>query len=139
MNKSICKLTVLFQDPFWVGVFEDECGKKYNVARVVFGSEPTEVQLYEFILNNYYEIPFHETKSQVLTTQKKVNYKRLQKQVKKQQNEKGIGTKAQNAIKIQHELSKVERIKKRKEKREEERDRSYKLKQMKKKEKHKGH
>lgn len=56
MKQSSCKLTVLFQNPFWVGIFEEEC-------------------------------------------------------------EKGIGTKAQNAIKIQHEAAKVERIKKRKKRR----------------------
>ncbi|RDY22931.1 DUF2992 family protein [Romboutsia maritimum] len=139
MKQSSCKLTVLFQNPFWIGIFEDEYEKEYNVAKIVLGSEPTEVQLYEFILKNYNEISFKKAESQILSTQKKVNYKRLQREVKKQQNEKGIGTKAQNAMKIQHEAAKVERIKKRKERKEAERDRMYELKQMKKKEKHKGH
>lgn len=139
MKQSSCKLTVLFQNPFWVGIFEEECEKEYNVAKIVLGAEPTESQLYELILKNYNEIPFKKTEAQTLSTQKKVNYKRLQREVKKIQNEKGIGTKAQNAIKIQHEEAKVERIKKRKERKEEERDRMYELKQIKKKEKHKGH
>ncbi len=34
------KLTVYFEDPFWVGVFEKIQGPRYQVARVVFGSEP---------------------------------------------------------------------------------------------------
>lgn len=139
MKQSSCKLTLLFQDTFWVGIFEDECEKEYNVAKIVFGAEPTEAQLYEFILKNYNNISFKKTESQTLSNQKKVNYKKLQREVKKQQNEKGIGTKAQNALKIQHEVAKVERIKKRKEIKELERDRMYKLKQIKKKEKHKGH
>lgn len=117
MKQSSCKLTVLFQNPFWIGIFEEECEKEYSVAKIALGAEPTEAQLYELILKNYNEIPFKKTKTQTLSTQKKVNYKRLQREVKKIQNEKGIGTKAQNAIKIQHEAAKVERIKKRKKKR----------------------
>ena len=37
--------TLSFENPFWIGVFEIECGKNYEVARVVFGPEPTDVQL----------------------------------------------------------------------------------------------
>lgn len=136
MIQSSCKLTVLFQNQFWVGTFEGESENEYSVARVFLGSEPTEAQLYEFILKNYNQIPFKKIKSQTFSTQKKTNYKRLQREVKKQQKEKGMGTKAQNAIKLQYESAKVERRKKRK---ESEHDKMYELKQMKKKEKHKGH
>lgn len=139
MIQSSCKLTVLFQNQFWVGIFEGESENEYSVARVFLGSEPTEAQLYEFILKNYNQIPFKKIKSQTFSTQKKTNYKRLQREVKKQQKEKGMGTKAQNAIKLQHESAKVERRKKRKERKESEHDKMYELKQMKKKEKHKGH
>jgi len=146
MIQSSCKLTVLFQNQFWVGIFEDECENEYSVARVVLGSEPTEAQLYEFILKNYNKIPFKKIQSEAFSTQKKTNYKRLQrevkkqqKEVKKQQKEIGVGTKAQNAIKLQQESAKVERRRKRKERKESDRDKMYELKQMKKKEKHKGH
>ena len=139
MIQSSCKLTVLFQNQFWVGIFEDECENEYSVARVVLGSEPTEAQLYEFILKNYNQIPFKKIQSETFSTQKKTNYKRLQREVKKQQKEIGVGTKAQNAIKLQHESAKVERRRKRKEIKESKRDKMYELKQMKKKEKHKGH
>ena len=50
MDKVSGTFTLLFENPFWIGVFESECGKNYEVARVVFGPEPTDVQLYEFIL-----------------------------------------------------------------------------------------
>lgn len=136
MIQGSCKLTVFFQNQFWVGIFEGESENEYSVARVVLGSEPTEAQLYEFILKNYNQIPFKKIQSQIFSTQKKTNYKRLQREVKKQQKEKGMGTKAQNAIKLQHESAKVERRRKRK---ESERDKMYELKQMKKKEKYKGH
>ena len=139
MNNSICKLTVLFQESFWIGVFEDEYDNKYNVARVVFGAEPTEAQLYQYVLDNYYKIPFKETSSEEACKEKKISYKRKQRIIKKQQKEEGIGTKAQNAIKAQQETAKKERRKKTKELKEEEKERMFKLKQIKRKEKHKGH
>lgn len=83
MKQSSCKLTVLFQNPFWIGIFEEECEKEYSVAKIALGAEPTEAKLYELILKNYNEIPFKKTKTQTLSTQKKVNYKRLQREVKK--------------------------------------------------------
>ena len=139
MNKSICKLTVLFQKPFWIGVFEDEHNNKYNVAKVVFGVEPTEAQLYQFLLDNYYKVPFNEVSSENVHIEKKVSYKKQQKIIKKQQKEDGIGTKAQNAIKIQQESRKQERIKKSKKLSIKKKERDFKLKQLKKKEKHRGH
>lgn len=34
------KLTVLFEDPFWIGVFERINYDKLEVARIVFGAIP---------------------------------------------------------------------------------------------------
>ena len=36
------KLTVYFDEPFWVGVFEELDGKRLSVCKVVFGAEPTD-------------------------------------------------------------------------------------------------
>lgn len=35
MDKISGKLTVLFEEPFWVGIFERQDGKKYEACRVV--------------------------------------------------------------------------------------------------------
>ena len=37
MNKVSIKLTVYFEDPFWVGVFERVEYNSLSVCRVVFG------------------------------------------------------------------------------------------------------
>ena len=50
----------------------------------------------------------------------------------------GIGTKAQQALKLQHEQNKLERKIKSREQREAEQERQYALRQEKKKAKHKG-
>ena len=40
MDKVSGKLTVFFEDPFWVGVFEHIEDGKLSVAKVTFGAEP---------------------------------------------------------------------------------------------------
>ena len=68
----------------------------------------------------------------------KKNPKRIQREVHKQMHNTGIGTKSQQALKLQHEEVKMERKILSREKREEEKQRQYELKQKKKKEKHRG-
>lgn len=67
------------------------------------------------------------------------NPKRLHKNIKKEIEKIGIGTKAQLAMKQQYETNKTERRKVSREGREQEKERQYVLKQQKRKEKHRGH
>lgn len=53
--------------------------------------------------------------------------------------EKGIGTKSQQALKLQQEQNKLVRRERSRKNREEEKDRLFEIKQQKKKEKHRGH
>lgn len=139
MDKVNGNFTLLFENPFWIGVFENEYGKKYEVAKVVFGPEPTDAQLYEFILKNYYSLPFGKTTLEKSSSSKEISYKRMQRKIKKEQSKETIGTKAQNAIKLQHESNKAEKKSKAKLKKEQEEELKFALRQKKKKEKHKGH
>lgn len=41
MDKVSDKLTVFFEEPFWVGVFEHIENGKLSVAKVTFGAEQT--------------------------------------------------------------------------------------------------
>ena len=133
------KLTVFFDDPFWAGVFEREDETGYRVSRVIFGSEPTDAELYEFIQKEYKHIDFGKPiESQVKIIRKK-NFKRMQRDVRKEVYEEGVGTKAQQAMKLQMELGKKERQVKSREQREADKLAEFKLKQQKKKEKHRGH
>ena len=43
------RLTVYFEDPFWVGVFERIENGKLLVAKVAFGAEPKDYEVQEFI------------------------------------------------------------------------------------------
>ena len=133
------KLTVFFENPFWGGVFEVEEGD-YKVSKVTFGAEPKEPDIYQFVLKNYYQLHFFkEEVNETEKVRKNINPKKQQRDIKKQLKNKEIGTKAQIAIKKQHEEIKIEHKKIRKEKREAEEVRKFQLKQMKRKEKHRRH
>ncbi|MDD7794811.1 YjdF family protein [Clostridium sp. 'White wine YQ'] len=138
MNTEI-KLTVYFQDPFWVGVFEKSEGDKLSVARVVFGSEPKDYEVYEYILRNYNALKFSISLQVEKEIARVINPKRLQRKLKKEIQEKGIGTKAQEVMKLQYETQKEERRHRRKEYRKEIEEEKFIKKQEKKKQKKKGH
>ncbi|MGN0143715.1 MAG: YjdF family protein [Clostridium sp.] len=138
------KLTILFDNPFWIGVFEKNQGKEYEVCKVTFGAEPKDVEVYDFVLKNYKRLRFKlikidEDEYKSVKKVKKENPKRVQRMIRKEVQNKGIGTKAQNVLKAQHEENKIERKKKTKEERELEEKRLYEMKKNKRKEKHKGH
>ena len=138
---SQVKLTVLFNEPFWIGVFEIIEDAEYKVCKVTFGSEPRVDETLEFILKRFYSLNFSNPISEEKNTSalKKLNPKRMQRKIQQETASKGIGTKAQIALKLQHEQGKVERKKKSKEQKELEKQIKFDLKQKKRIEKHKGH
>ena len=58
MDKTSEKLTVYFEEPFWVGVFERVDNNKLSVCKVTFGAEPKDYEIWEFILKYYYDLKF---------------------------------------------------------------------------------
>ena len=52
MDKVIGKLTVFFEDPFWVGVFERIENGRLSAAKVTFGAEPKEPELLIYLLRH---------------------------------------------------------------------------------------
>ena len=138
MERVSSKLTVFFEDPFWVGVFERISDGKLSAAKVTFGAEPKDYEVLEFINRNYYHLRYSPAVATVVKEAKK-NPKRAQRDAKKQTLETGIGTKSQQALKLQQEKNKQEQKVISREQREAESQRLFELKQMKKKEKHKGH
>lgn len=137
MDKVSGKLTVFFEEPFWVGVFERVSDGKLSVCKVTFGTEPKDYEIYDFVLKNYYRLQFSPA---VVTDEKEAgrNPKRVQREVRKQVQNTGIGTKSQQALKLQQEWLKTERKIVSREQREAEEQRRFELKQQKRKEKHKG-
>ncbi|MDR3595780.1 YjdF family protein [Clostridium sp.] len=138
---SKIKLTVLFNEPFWIGIFEIIEDNEYKLCKVTFGAEPKDEEIHELILKKFYSLNFSNP---VLSTEnnmfeKRQNPKRLQRSIRKETATKGIGTKAQIAMQLQHEQCKIERKKKSKEQKEQDELRKFVLRKKKKLEKHKGH
>lgn len=137
MDKVSINLTVYFDDPFWVGVFERIEDDRLFVAKFTFGPEPKEFELYELVLNHYHKLQFSPAVKTVVKEVRK-NPKRMQREARKQLQEVGIGTKSQQALKLQQEQNKQERKTKSREQKAMEAKRLFELKQQKKKEKHRG-
>ena len=140
MQRIKSKLTVYFDSPFWVGVYEIITDGKIEVSKITFGEKPKDYEVHSFILKNYRKLEFStpievDQKKDV----RKINPKRRLQKVKKQIQNIGIGTKAQEAIKLQQMAGKEAKKKRRYLKRLEEQKRKFTLKQEKKKQKHKGH
>jgi hypothetical protein len=139
MNATNSKFTIFFEDPFWVGVFERNFDGKLEVCRVVFGSEPTDNEVHEFILTKWNTLRFSAPIPGDRIVEKHINPKRLQRKIKKETQAVGIGTKAQQALKLQLELNKSERKTQNCQETDLLNSRIYQLHQQKRKEKHKGH
>lgn len=138
MDTESGKLTVFFEGPFWVGVFERISDGKLSVCKVTFGAEPKDSEVWDFILKHYYELKF----SPAIETEVKQtagNPKRRQRNARKQLKTLGIGTKSQQALQMQHEAVKNQRKQISKEQQEAEKQRQLNLKQQKRKAKHRGH
>ena len=138
MDKASGKLTVYFEEPFWVGVFERIEDGKLSVAKVTFGAEPKDYEVQEYIQKYYSSLKFSPAVETVVKDIK-TNPKRMQREAKKQTMETGIGTKSQQALKLQQEQNKQVRKERSRKKKEAEEQRMFELKQQKKREKHKGH
>lgn len=137
MERSVeSRLTIYFEEPFWVGVFEELDGDKLSVCRMVFGAEPTDTEIYDFILRHYLKFSA-PIKTEI--KQKADNPKRRQRNVRRQLKNTGIGSKSQQALQKQYEENKTERKRTTREQREAEKQRQFELKQQKRKEKHRGH
>ena len=137
MGEKQCKLTVFFEEPFWVGVFERIESGKLSAAKVTFGAEPKDHEVFEFVLKHYHNLRFSPAVSAVVKESKQ-NPKRIQRDIKKSLVKPGIGTKSQQALKLQQEQNKLNRKVKSREEKQAEADRQFELKRQKKKEKHRG-
>ena len=131
-------LTILFENSFWIGLFERIDGDKYEVCKITFGAEPKDYEVYDFLLKNWHKLKFSPPVKTEKIEERKINPKRMQREINSQLENKGIGTKARQALKLQHEQGKLERKVKSREQKEAEKERQFVLRQEKKKAKHRG-
>lgn len=137
MDTERVNLTVFFEEPFWVGVFERISGGMLSACKVTFGAEPRDCEVLDFILKHYDALKFSpaiETK----VKQTADNPKRRQRGAAKQLQASGVGTKSQQALQLQREAMKTRRKQISREQREAELQRRFDRKRQQRKEKHKG-
>lgn len=137
---SLCKLTVLFEEPFWIGLIECEDGENYSVAKHTFGSEPTTPEVLDFICDHWSDLRFAHDIQVEAKESKRVNPKRLRRMIEKEmRSDAWRGTKAQQTLAEQRAM-KAEASKALSRQQKEERKRAQFTKRSeKRKQKHRGH
>lgn len=133
-----CSLTVLFENPFWIGIYERIDDDKYEVCKITFGTEPKDYEVYDFLLENWHRLKFSPPVKADEVEEYKINPKRMHREINKHLENKRLCTKAQQALKFQHEQTKIERKTISREQKEAEKERQFVLRQEKKKAKHRG-
>ena len=131
-------LTILFEGPFWIGLYERFDEGKYETCKITFGSEPNDRQVYAFLLENWRALRFSPPVRSENTEERRLNPKRMRRTIRSQLQERGVGTKAQQALKLQHQQDQQERSARVRKRRETEKERQYEIRREKKKAKHKG-
>lgn len=95
MEKVKVTMTVLFEEPFWIGIYEREDGESYQATKILFGAEPKGLEVQEYLLKNVYRLSFGiGKKSRLSDRQTRKNPKRMQREIRKQTREGGTGTRA---------------------------------------------
>lgn len=140
VHENSSRLTVFFEDPFWVGIYErQECGA-VTACRIVFGPEPKDYEVYQFLLENWKLLTFGPAVADDRKQPEAMNPKRRQREIQRAMDRhEHVGTKAQQALKLQQEQGKQIRKAAAKQKRDQEQERQFLLKQEKRKEKRRGH
>ncbi|PPA85222.1 DUF2992 domain-containing protein [Brevibacillus laterosporus] len=136
------KLTVLYDGQFWVGVIEYKEKNKLKAARNLFGAEPKDAEILEFVQKDLRDLLDRATISSVLALDKKerrINPKRMIREARKEMNNRGVSTKAEQAIQQDLEKRKKERKVLSKERKEEIATYKREVARRKAKEKHRGH
>lgn len=124
-------LTVFFDGQFYVGLLERRNRGEMNAARVVFGAEPGDAELLDWIISGY---PGVYAPREVKLAG---NPKRRQRQATRAL-ERGISTRSQQALALARESAAAERHERAKLRREEYAERQFAIKQAKRKARHRG-
>ncbi|MCT3398843.1 DUF2992 family protein [Lentilactobacillus hilgardii] len=133
-------LTVIFDPPFYKGIFECHFAETYQIAQVILGtSAPTSRQIEEFLIHRWKSLDFFQSDQAPIPLIRKINPKRLSRLANKSIRTTGVGTKAQQALQKQRESKKAAHKKQYKMFRDQQKQLIYQKKRKKHQEKHKGH
>lgn len=94
METAKAKLTVLFDPPFWAGLFEREAGGRYEACKVIFGPEPSDQEVYQYLLDHYQHLEFSPALPSDSPAERRVSPKRAQRLAARETRETGIDRKS---------------------------------------------
>ena len=130
-------LVVCFDGQFWVGIVERVEDGRLSACRVVFGAEPSDEEVFAFVLGEWARLPLSEPIACEMHEMAR-NPKRRQRQAARELKQRGPSTKAQVALAEQREALAQESAARDKERREEERRQRFEQRQEKSKRRHRG-
>ena len=96
-------LTVLFEPPFWIGLYERMEDGRYEVCRIVFGAQPRDCEVYQLVLKDWHRLRFSPALAAPDTEDRGISPKRRQRQISRQLEPGSTGTRAQQALQLQYQ------------------------------------
>ncbi len=139
MQISVSSTLTLYHDgQFWVGIIEHAEDGKLAVARIVFGTEPSDEEILRFIVDRWEKLTFFgDEESEPGKLAKKP--KRRMRDAAKALRKPAMSTKAQQAISAQRESMKIDSSRERSHRRQEEKQARFVQRAEKRKQKRRGH
>lgn len=131
-------LTVYHDGQFWVGLAEHVEDGRYGVTRIVFGTEPSDEEILQFVVGKWEKLSFFGDET-TETKKPAKNPKRRAREAAKALKQPAMSTKAQQALAAQRETMKRESARARNQRRVEEAEARFEQRKLKRKQKHRGH
>ena len=131
-------LTVYHDGQFWVGMAEHVEDGRYGVARIVFGVEPSDEEILQFVVGKWEKLSFFGD-DPVETSKPAKNPKRRAREAAKVLKRPAVSTKAQQAFAAQRKAMKRESAQARSQRRADEAETRFEQRKLKRKQKHRGH
>lgn len=131
-------LTVYHDGQLWVGLAEHVEDGRYGVARIVFGAEPSNEEILQFVVNKWAKLSFFGHDSTEASKPAK-NPKRRAREAAKALKQPAMSTKAQQVLAAQREAMKQASAHTRSRRRTEEADARFEQRKLKRKRKQRGH
>lgn len=131
-------LTVYHDGQFWVGMAEYVEDGRYGVVRIVFGAEPSDEEILQFVVGKWEKLSFFGD-DPVETSKPAKNPKRRAREAAKVLKRPAVSTKAQQAFAAQRKAMKRESAQARSQRRADEAETRFEQRKLKRKQKHRGH
>ena len=138
MDRNVSSFTVCFQPPFWVGIAERWTADGYEAARVVFGPEPSDAQIYQWLGVEWHKLRFSPAAPGERARVRPENPKRVRREARKTLESSGAGTRAQQALAREREQAGERLRRERRQRRLQSEEERFRLRQQKKREKKRG-